>query len=180
MNIIKVSILPLALIASISIAQADVYKSVNKEGVVEYSDQPSKNSEKIKVRNPQSVTLPKGSSSSSDANQSSDNGSPYTSIVITQPAQDSAFNSGNGQVSISSETTPSLTGSDSIQLILDGTAYGDNKNGTFTLTNVDRGTHQAQVNIVDGSGKVLNSSEITTFTLHRPNAGRPRPTPRGN
>lgn len=187
MNIIKKTSLPVALIAALTVtisattvAQTNVYKSVNKEGVVEYSDQPREGSEEIKVKNPQSITLPKGVDvfNAPDADKESDNANVYQSIAITQPANDSAFNSGNGQVSISAETTPSLSNNDSIQLVVDGQKYNSNKSGSFSLSNVDRGTHQVQVNVINEAGEILISSDITTFTLHRTNA--PRKGPRAN
>ncbi len=188
MNIFKTNILSIALLtivaATISVgttAQTNVYKSVNKEGVVEYSDQPTKGAEEITVKKPQNITLPKGADvfKTSESNQSTGSNNTYQSIVITQPAHDSAFNSGSGQVSISSETTPSLINGHSIQLVVDGASYNSNKSGSFSLSNVDRGTHQVQVNVIDEAGNTLISSDITTFTLHRTNAQR-RPRPRAN
>lgn len=180
MNIIKTSLLLSALIALNSPAQADIYKSVNDEGVIEYSDQPRDGAEKIKVKNPQSITLPKGSDVFAPQNTDTDSNSEatYQSVTITQPANDSAFNSGNGLVSVSSETTPALQAGHSLQLVMDGTPYNSNQSGSFGLSNVDRGTHQLQVNVIDGTGNTIISSDITTFTLHRPQA--PRKTPRAN
>ena len=188
MNIFKTNILSIALLttvaATISVsttAQTNVYKSVNKDGIVEYSDQPSKGAEEIKVKNPQSVTLPKGADvfKSSESDQSTDSNNTYQSIVITQPAHDSAFNSGSGQVSISSETNPPLNKDHSVQLVFDGISYDSNKSGSFSLSNVDRGTHQVQVNVINEAGNTLISSDITTFTLHRTNIKK-RPRPRAN
>ena len=182
MNITKTSVFLVALMATHSTAQADIYKSVNDQGVIEYSDQPREGAEKIKVKNPQSISLPKGSdvftSSNSDTDANIDSGATYQSIVITQPANDSSFNSGNGQVSISSETVPALQENHAIQLVMDGTPYNSNKNGSFSLANVDRGEHQLQVNVVNEAGETIIGSAITTFTLHRPQA--PRKAPKAN
>ncbi len=180
MNIIKTSIFLTALMASHNLVLADIYKSVNDEGVVEYSDQPREGAEKIKVKNPQSIKLPKGADvfTSENSDTSTDSEATYQRVTITQPANDSAFNSGNGLVSVSSEVNPSLQAGHSMQLVMDGTPYNSNTSGSFGLSNVDRGTHQLQVNIIDNTGKTLISSDITTFTLHRPQA--PRITPRAN
>jgi hypothetical protein len=184
MNIIKKASLPVALITALTvtisattIAQTNVYKSINEEGVVEYSDKPREGAEKIKIKNPQSITFPKGADvfSPSTPENEPDKANAYQSIIITQPVHDSAFNSGNGQVSISSETTPSLSNNDSVQLVVDGKSYNSNKSGSFSLSNVDRGTHQVQVNVINQAGDILISSDITTFTLHRTNAQRKRP-----
>ena len=177
MNIAKTSIFLLALMTVYGAAQAEIYKSVNSEGVIEYSDQPREGAEKIKVKNPQSITLPKGADvfSSSSTDEDTEQTAAYKSIVITQPANDSAFNSGNGQVFISAETVPALQADHSIQLVMDGTPYNDNNSGGFGLTNVDRGTHQVQVSVIDAAGNTLISSETTTFTLHRPQAVRKAP-----
>ncbi|MFD2231962.1 DUF4124 domain-containing protein [Alkalimarinus sediminis] len=182
MNSIKTSILLSALVALSAPTHADIYKSVNDEGVVEYSDQPREGSEKIKVKNPQSITLPKAadvfSSDGSSTDTTADSGALYQRVTITQPANESAFNSGNGLVSVSSETTPALQPGHSLQLVMDGTPYNSNTSGSFGLSNVDRGTHQLQVNVIDSEGKTIISSDVTTFTLHRPQA--PRKTPRAN
>jgi len=182
MNIIKTSVLLSALIALNTSAQADIYKSVNDEGVIEYSDQPRDGAEKIKVKNPQSITLPKGAdvftSDNPSTNATTEGEATYQRVTITQPANDSAFNSGNGLVSVSSETTPALQPGHSLQLVMDGTPYNSNQSGSFGLSNVDRGTHQLQVNVIDSAGKTITSSDITTFTLHRPQA--PRKAPKAN
>ncbi|UZE95773.1 DUF4124 domain-containing protein [Alkalimarinus alittae] len=182
MNFIKTSIFITALVAAHPTLHAEVYKSVNEAGVIEYSDQPREGAEKIKVKNPQSITLPKGADVFSTQNSAIDtrtsSSTAYQSITITQPANDSAFNSGNGQVSISSETMPALQANHSIQLVMDGTPYNSNQSGSFSLSNVDRGTHQLQVNIIDSTGETIISSDITSFTLHRPQV--PRKAPKSN
>ncbi len=177
-NIVKRGALSFALLSTFTTVNADVYKWVNEDGVVEYSDQPKVGAEKIKVKTPQTVTLPKGKDVFGTPAATSDTKSTantYQSIVITQPANDSAFNSGSGSVSISSEPTPALMNDHTIQLVVDGKAYSSNKSGSFNLTNVDRGTHQVQVNIINANGDVIKSSDITTFTIHRPIARNPIP-----
>ena len=184
MKTIKTNILSIALVSTLiaaistnTTAQTNVYKSVNEEGIVEYSDQPREGAETIKVKNPQSITLPKGADvfSPSSNEKETDNNNIYQSIVITQPTHDSAFNSGSGQILVSSKTTPPLSSNHSIQLVVDGTSYNNNKSGSFNLNNVDRGTHQVQVNVINDTGDILISSEVTTFTLHRTTVPRKRP-----
>jgi hypothetical protein len=36
------------------------------------------------------------------------------------------------------------------------------------VRNIDRGTHQAGVNIIDTSGVTIKSGESISFTIHRP------------
>lgn len=181
MNFIKTSIVITALTVSCSAVHADIYKSVNKAGVIEYSDQPKEGSEKINVKNPQSITLPKASDvfqSQDLSDDSGDDNSSYQSVTITQPADGSAFNSGNGLVSISAETFPGLQPGHKMQLVMDGTPYNSNTSGSFGLSNVDRGTHKVQINVINGAGETITSSDTTTFTVHRPQV--PRKAPRAN
>ena len=58
--------------------------------------------------------------------------------------------------------------------LMDGAPMGPpNRSGTFPLANVDRGTHQLQVRIVNDAGEVLLNGQPSVFHLQRFSALQP-------
>ena len=95
----------------------------------------------------------------------------YEDFRILSPAQDSAQWSGNGSLEISLETAPSLFRTHMVELYVDGELKDTGSQLTFTLTNIDRGTHTLKALIRNRAGNVL-ATQSHTFTLHRPSVNR--------
>ena len=73
-------------------------------------------------------------------------------------------------MTISVDVAPELDvdRADQLTVKLDGQTLSEPQSSTsFILTNIERGTHTAQVSIVDKSSKTLQSSQIVTFHLQR-------------
>ncbi len=63
---------------------------------------------------------------------------------------------------------PDLREGDKLNLLLDTNPVSAPQTGvTFVLSNVDRGTHTLQVQVIKAQGIVLMQSQPTTFTLQR-------------
>ena len=61
--------------------------------------------------------------------------------------------------------------------MIDGKAYGGSQTDlTWLLTNIDRGSHQIQIQLLK-NGKILASSESITVYLHRVSQARPKNSP---
>ncbi|MFB1015692.1 MAG: DUF4124 domain-containing protein, partial [Alteromonadaceae bacterium] len=55
-----------------------------------------------------------------------------------------------------------------IELYLDGKLYKRQLHRTiFSLENIDRGEHQIKMALINKEGKVIASSQLTTFYMHR-------------
>lgn len=145
-------------------AQEQVYKSTGSDGVVEFSDQPSSGAKTITVT-PNVVTLPESPRFQPATKQAPE--PTYTSLTITAPQNDEAIRSNAGNFAATAEIEPELLGGDSIQWLFDGQVI-KGANATFlTMTNVDRGTHTVQIQVINTDGEVVKSSETITFHLQR-------------
>ncbi len=153
-------------------AAAEVYKHVDKNGNVTFSDEPQSGSEEVKVRPVTTITLPKMRDleiKQQQAGQSGqDNPDPYDRVVFAAPEDNSAFWSGGGDVEFQVSSSPDLRRGHRFEVDLDGQPVGQNPGGTFTVRNMDRGTHTASVFVVDGQGQRVQSGDSITFTVHRP------------
>jgi hypothetical protein len=91
----------------------------------------------------------------------------YQSLQITSPAHDAAVRENAGNVTIAAAIQPSLATGHVMQVFLDGQLRQQGHATTFQLVNLDRGTHNVQVRVVDQTGSQLISSEPSVFHLQR-------------
>lgn len=159
----------LLLFSQASLGATPVYKKVMPDGSISYSDEAQEDAEVMMVEPVPTVPAfkapPKDRSAEVEEEPKPKNY--YASLTITSPTHDSAFNSGSGTVDIQFKTNPSLIRGHRFKIFLDSQIVGEQTERSLTLTNVDRGTHQLSVHIVDQAGSVLKSA-TNTFTLHRP------------
>ncbi len=150
---------------SFSSSAGKVYKKVNPDGSVEYSDVPQDaTSEPIKLKPIQSITLPPlPKTTASPSSAPTVKPFKYENINITSPKDDEGIRSNNGDFTASGSLTPGLQSDQEhhIQWLLDGKPVPGASSLTLSLKNLDRGTHQLQLRVVNFSGK----AEIETSTI---------------
>jgi hypothetical protein len=89
-------------------------------------------------------------------------------VSFQYPANEQAFHSGNGNVTFEVQSTPPLKRGHKFEVTLDGQPVGQSSSGSVAVSNIDRGTHNATVHIVDENGVRVKSGSSITFTIHRP------------
>ena len=153
-------------------ADTRVYRSTDDEGVVEFSDRPQEGAEAVKVRPAQSVDVPVPplSTPSQRAPESAAPSSPYSEFAIRSPQNDEALVEHSGRVTVGVAINPPLRlgSGHRLQFRLNGEAIGPLSAATsIVLENVDRGTHTLTANVVDSNGRVIASTQPSTFHLQR-------------
>ena len=156
-------------------AFAAVYRSVDADGNIVYTDKPSQDAEKIKIDNVQ--TVPAGPDDFKYTPPEKPDLGNYTKLEIVTPENNHVFTGNTGDVTVSVAIKPALRESDSLIFYMDGQKKGDSRSQTLQMTNLARGTHTVKVDVVNGDGKSLKSSAPVTFTVKR-TIGRARPGPR--
>lgn len=164
----------LVLGALITSANAGVYKRVNPDGSIEFTDMPEEVGEKsIEVAPPSSYSpppLPKPAAPTAAAKKTAVS---YESVAISSPAHDSTIRDNEGNISISVTSKPGLQTGHSFILMLDGKEVGKGPQSTFQLKNIDRGSHNLSVQVINGAGKIMVQSKPVTVHLHRAVVRRP-------
>jgi hypothetical protein len=192
-------LLPLFLIVCIStVAQAaSVYRWVDSDGQIHYSDLPSAGSEAVELRE-SSVYTPRelpdinreeeaeptdegAEPTDEGAGPTDEEAGPtdeeegqegaevvYESLRVVVPENDETVRSNEGEVRVSLELQPGLAQGHKIRIYLDGNkASGELPTTQVTLQNVERGTHSLTVAVVDAAGRELIRSPASTFHLRR-------------
>lgn len=180
-------LLPLFLIVCVSaIAQAaNVYRWVDSEGQIHYSDHPSAGAEAVELRESsvytprelpdtlQEEAAPAGEEEDPTGEQEE---AVYESLRVVVPDDNETVRSNEGEVRVSMELQPGLVEGHKIRIYLDGNkASGELPTTQVTLQNVERGTHSLAVAVVDDTGRELIRSPASTFHLQRLAVLKPLP-----
>lgn len=162
-------------------AQAQIYRWVDDNGNVVYSDEPHPQAETVDLP-PSTTYTPVDAEAETDdilkltppeadeakAQQQSE--VPNYQLRIIAPADDESIWVNNGNVTVSMIVEPELNSErgDLVQLQLDGNNVGEPQAATsFQLSNLSRGSHNVTAMVTDNSGVTLASSATVTFHLHR-------------
>ena len=171
-NITKVTLLATLLsVATCStalmiFADKQVYKTVNKDGTITYSDKPSQTAEEVVLDVPLStfqsispilVQPPKGNNIQQV----------QYSLTILSPAADATVRNNLGELSIGASIEPRVAGF--FQLHINDQVH-ESATGMFKLTEMDRGAYTYSVKFINNSGKVIASSETRNVFLHQASA----------
>ena len=164
---------------------AEVYRSVDAQGNVTFTNQPAQGAEPVKLRPLSVYDAPELKSTNGDNADDVSDAALYKSVAILSPQADDTLRDNPGNVTVAAGSEPALErrAGHKFQFFLDGKPDGKPQDAAMkTLTDVDRGEHQVAVAIVDVNGKQLLQSEPVRFFLHRqtihnPALNPPRPTP---
>ena len=159
----------MSLACSVALATT-VYRWVEEQGVVHYSDQPHPNADKIQVHAAQTYkpgAVETGATAAGGA-QSSAAPAPYRGCAIVQPGDDQAYTNIDS-LTVVVQTDPALHTGDRVYVTVDGQALngGAPTGPQFVLSPVDRGTHTAQAQVKDASGAVQCQTPPVTFEVHQ-------------
>jgi hypothetical protein len=161
---------------------AKVYKWTDNQGNVIYSDSPRPGAQEIEVPTepagivpvpPQQIPRPKPPTP----------GSVYGTLIVASPSNDQIIDDPGGWVNVSLALEPPLRVSqgDAIRLKLDGQTLVTRYTGSeIALSNVARGTHTLQAEVVDPAGNALIGSQSVTFHVQQPSIQAPAGPPPGD
>ncbi|MDH5544515.1 MAG: DUF4124 domain-containing protein [Gammaproteobacteria bacterium] len=158
---------------------AEVYRFVDDEGVVHYSDSKKEGAEKITIdkytpKNPSSQLKPKLQDQKTKEVPPKPTGEPgfpgYSKFELTSPKDDEVVRSNSGELNVRLTLTPSLffRKGHKIELYMDSKKVFSGSTTVIPLKNVDRGTHSLRAEIIDpANGNVLATTPLISFHLKR-------------
>ncbi|WP_455198339.1 DUF4124 domain-containing protein [Kaarinaea lacus] len=156
--------------ALITSANAGVYKRVNPDGSVEFTDIPNEVGQKpVEVTPPSSYKPPRLPPPKAEVPAGTPESAAvsYESVAITSPANDATVRDNAGNITVTVTSKPALHKDHTFVLMMDGKQVGKGTKGKFQLNNIDRGSHGFHVQISDDKGKMLMQSQPVTVHLHR-------------
>ncbi|MDH1264072.1 DUF4124 domain-containing protein [Pseudomonas sp. GD03944] len=92
----------------------------------------------------------------------------YQVLRILVPEPDATIRDGAGNLIVTADSEPGLITGHSYRLLLDGQAVGEpGRSPVFPLQNIDRGTHQLAIEIIDAQGRTLERTPSQPFHVIR-------------
>ncbi len=165
------------LAISLAAASQEIYRWVDKDGIVHYSDQPgSSKAELINVIEPNAYEAPDTSSASSSGDDDSSSlpaGSPYTGLAIVSPSPDQTFFGAEAVVTATADLTGVLQPDHSVVFFLNGERHpAEGMSAQFS--NLARGSYFLRASVLDQNGKPVISSQQVTFHVRQPSTLSPQ------
>ncbi len=159
---------------------AAIYKTVDEDGNVVFTDVPPKDQGGEVDVTEQNVYVPPAlpdapaqqigaAQPEGQAEEAAATTTTYEALSITSPTDDEPVRENAGNITIVVNATPAVDTSQGHQLeiLLDGQLAGNAGASAVSLTNVDRGTHVVTARITDADGNVLIASQPITFHMLR-------------
>jgi len=164
-KIIGVLILICSLATPVLATSTKIYVWRNEEGVLVFSDSPKPGAEEVEVKEENNV-IPSVDTSILDITPKAIE--EKYQVEVTQPENNATVRDNTGSVYVAGRIKPIFKRGLRIQLYLDGKPYEKPQtHSMFALRDIDRGEHQIKMDLLDKKGKVIASSNLVTFYMHR-------------
>ncbi|MEE8514744.1 MAG: DUF4124 domain-containing protein [Gammaproteobacteria bacterium] len=168
----RILFLILGFILSFSVS-AVVYRWVDENGHVVYSDRPQPGAQVLEEKDVQTVDAPPVEliRPKSDAKTSAKNGfAGYKRVAVMSPQNDEPVRENAGNVTVSVTLEPGLQTKlgHKLALFVDGAQISEPGTATqFQLNNMNRGAHTLEAKVIGADGSVIKSSSLVTFHMLR-------------
>lgn len=166
----KYTLLFIFIFASFAHAES-IYRSVDEQGNVLFSDEPQTDSQQIEL-SPTTVYTPEQTEAESgqvtvEKVQPVEEAAVYELRIVSPSNNESIWvNDGNVMVNVSVE--PALQPDHRLSVDIDGeTVLAEPGSVSVRFTNLFRGSHTATASVLDADGQLISSSEPVQFHLHR-------------
>jgi hypothetical protein len=153
-------------------AQDKIYESTGKDGVPEFSGQPTPGATEVTLPPPNVIdtTAPAAQPAPQQEGQTG-----YSQLAILYPDDQGTLHTNTGAFDLKVAVQPALNAGDVFVVTLDGTALaGRYTSVDIPITEQDFQSaaandvqHQLQVTVVDASGNVLIAAAPVSFYVHR-------------
>jgi len=183
----------LILLAACSVATAaEVYRWVDQDGEVHYSDRPHEDAEKVTLPQAQTFSAPVPQKSTGGSNAGKDRRGDnkkdvsYSSVNIVSPKSGEVLWNTGGSMKVSVSTQPSLRRGHTLMIYLDGQVVGGltGNQREIKLNEIYRGEHALHAEVHNADGSVVEKGNAVTFTVQQTSIQNPNnpnisvPTPR--
>lgn len=178
----------LSIVLTTAVSAATLYRWVDRNGVVHYSDRPEPGATRVELQNAQTFSAARPQA---QADRTAAAGAqapvPQYELDLWKPEDGETFTNTGNRIDVRLRLEPELAAGHSIWLYLDGKRVDGlpTSGEEFTVDNVWRGTHTLHVIIADREGKPVARSQSVNFNMQQasllsPGRGRltgPAPTP---
>ena len=171
----RIALILAGLMLSLAAEPQEIYRWVDKDGVVHYADQPgAPDAELVEIANSNAYEAVPQESTGGTPDDQPQAPVRYSSLTITQPAADEVFFGADASITASAELSGELESDHTLVFFLDGNRVAAEGEGSVLLSNLERGMHFLRAAVLDQNGQPLVSSEQVTFHVRMPSINTPQ------
>lgn len=162
----------IATLLPLKAGYSGVYKYLDENGRIAYSDKPIEGAKKMKLQ--RSPTPPPADDASEEEaleNEDEQEVTSYKALKLLNPTQNKVISDRSGSVQVIMLPTPRLSSQHQLIINVDGKDISRGRHANLNLANVHRGSHTVSGRIVDADGNVMIESPSVTFHVRRQNEG---------
>lgn len=189
----RILLLLAGLTLSLAAQPQEIYRWIDKDGQVHYSDQPgAANAERVILADPNAYEsepsfgdYAPAASAPEDTDTGADEVAPYESLAIVQPTPDQVFFGADATVVVAAELDGTLRSDHTVVFFVNGNRRPAGPGLGLELQNLDRGSHFLRAAVLDRNGDPVITSQQITFHVREPSINtpqspqaRPKPAPK--
>lgn len=149
-----------------------LYKWVDKQGNVHYSDEPIKGGKEVKIPTLPTVKMktpkfkPINTDINDQKNDQNQSSSGYQTLELASPTNDGVIRNNASMITLTASIEPALKSGHKLRFILDGRVVPNPNNQlTIEIDEAEYGVHTASVMVLDNNGQQIKSSSEVKFAL---------------
>lgn len=147
----------------------EVYRWVDSEGIVHYSDTPATGAEQVEIAPPSTAPAWRGSTGGQTP-EDEKGAAVYETVRITEPAEQEVIRAPGGEVTVNIELVPDLKPGHQLALGLDGRRIAAGNSPQVTLQGLTPGPHELTASVINADETVLATARTVRFFLKQPSA----------
>jgi hypothetical protein len=150
-------------------ASAEIYRWVDPDGAVSYSDRPQPGAETLGLAAPQPIASRAAKPAPAQGAPDAPLLGPYRGFEIVSPEPNQTIRQEEGKLPLSLVIDPPLIAGHRLELLVDGAPVPVAQSNTqMTLTGLTYGSHRAQALIRDAAGAEVAHTAPVSFHLRKP------------
>lgn len=171
----RIALLLAGMILSLAAEPQEIYRWVDKDGIVHYEDQPgAPDAERIELVGLSSYEAGPTPADTGEPEPPPSVGPVYQSLSIVQPAPDETFFGAGATVPVLAELDGALRPGHSLVFFFNGNRVPDADGFSAELSNLDRGTHFLRAAVLDENGAPVITSPQITIHVRQPSVKSPQ------
>lgn len=177
----RIALLMAGLLVSLAAMPQEIYRWVDKDGIVHYADQPG--SPDAELITPSGIALTPAEPTDTtqmlyqrtpgDAGAGRERAAGYRSLTIASPEPEQVFFGADAVVNVRVDIGGSLRREDELRIFLDGTRVPNVTGRGASISGLARGTYSVRAEIVGADGGSLIASDPVTFYVRQPSIANP-------
>ena len=171
----RIALILAGLMLSLVAEPQEIYRWVDKDGIVHYADQPgAPDAERVEIASYNEYEATPQEYGAGETSSQPPAQLPYKSLTITQPAPDQVYFGGDANVTVAVELDGTLQSDHTLVFFVDGNRVPSEGGGSAELTGLERGRHFLRAVVLDQNGSPLLSSDQIAFNVRLPSINTPQ------